>query len=105
MQASFWDIYDSSKQQIISEDEQLQTEYNGFIQKEIKERIKAPGCLIDAEAFASGKAIEMIESKATAKVAGSGVNKSGAGSSKSGGGKGSSKQKSSGSNIKESGVS
>ena len=34
----------------------------------MKERIKAPGCLIDAEAFASGKAFEFVAaSNATGK--------------------------------------
>ena len=31
MQASFWDIYDSSKQRLISEDELLETEYKEFV--------------------------------------------------------------------------
>ena len=72
----------------------------------MKERIKVPGCLIDAEAFASGKQFEFAQSNATGAPGRSGVNKSGTGSQASGKGKGSSnKQKSSGSNLKESGVS
>ena len=68
LQASFWDIYDSSKQTLVSEDQILESEYNEYIQKEMKERIKAPGCLIDAEAFASGKAFEFVAaSNATGK--------------------------------------
>lgn len=68
LQASFWDIYDSSKQTLVSEDQVLESEYNEYIQKEMKERIKAPGCLIDAEAFASGKAFEFVAaSNATGK--------------------------------------
>ena len=47
----------------------------------MKERIKAPGCLIDAEAFASGKQFEFVTaSNATGAPGRSGVNKSGAGS-------------------------
>lgn len=109
MQASFWDIYDSSKQRIISEDEMLETEYNNFVVEQLKSRIKEKDCLIDAEAFASGVPMKGGAGAAGSKinqsgVAGSGVNKSGTGSNKSKA-KGSSKEKSSGSNVKASSVS
>ena len=40
MQASFWDIYDSSKQRIITEAERQETEYNLFVAEQLKTRIK-----------------------------------------------------------------
>ena len=43
----------------------------------MKERIKAPGCLIDAEAFASGKAFEFVAASNATGAGRSGVNKSG----------------------------
>ena len=55
----------------------MESEYNEYIEKEMKERIKAPGCLIDAEAFASGKAFEFVAASNATGAGRSGVNKSG----------------------------
>ena len=87
----------------------LETEYNKFVEEQLKARIKEKDCLIDAEAFASGVPMKGSQVGVGSKVnqsgvAGSGVNKSGTGSNKSKA-KGSSKEKSSGSNVKASSVS
>ena len=88
MQASYWDIYDSSKQTLISEDERLETEYYKYVDEQLKARVKEPNCLIDAEAFASG--VPMTQAGGSKVVGQSGVNKSNAGSQRSRGAKGSS---------------
>ena len=53
IQASWWDIYDSQQQKVVTEAEKMKFEYYQMIDEILTERLKHPGCMIDAEALAS----------------------------------------------------
>lgn len=101
IQASWWDICDSQLQKIPDEAEKMKTEYYQMIDEIMTERLKHPGCMIDAEALASQdsqKAFEQMQQQQ--KLMSSNMGKSDGGSQKSA--KGSSKQRSSQSKANES---
>jgi len=53
IQASWWDIYDSQQQKQVTDEERMRSEYYAMIDEIMVERLKHPGCMIDAEALAS----------------------------------------------------
>ena len=53
IQASWWSIYDSQQEQLVTEEEKMKTDYYAMIDEIMTERLKHPGCMIDAEALAS----------------------------------------------------
>ena len=53
IQASWWSIYDSQQEQLVTEEEKMKTDYYAMIDEILTERLKHPGCMIDAEALAS----------------------------------------------------
>ena len=52
IQASWWDIFDSQQQKQVTEEEKMKTDYYAMIEEIMTERLKHPGCMIDAEALA-----------------------------------------------------
>ena len=92
IQASWWDIYDSQQQKVVTEAERMKSEYYAMIDEIMTERLKTPGCMIDAEALAaedSKKAFESMQA-AQSKLMNSAIEGSQGGSQKRSG-KGSSK--------------
>ena len=53
IQASWWDIYDSQQQKQVTEEEKMKSDYYAFIEEILTDKLKHPGCMIDAEALAS----------------------------------------------------
>lgn len=53
IQASWWDIYDSQQQELITDEEKMKADYYAMIEEIMTKQLKTPGCMIDAEALAS----------------------------------------------------
>ena len=102
IQASWWDIYDSQQQKQVTDEEKMKSDYYAMIEEIMTERLKHPGCMIDAEALAQQDSQAAFDSMqaAQSKLMNSAVARSDGGSNKSA--KGSSKQKSSQSKANDS---
>ena len=53
IQASWWDIYDSQQQELISDEDKMKADYYAMIEEIMTKQLKTPGCMVDAEALAS----------------------------------------------------
>jgi len=62
IQAARWDIYDSQQRKQVTEDEKLNTAFKKEIKDMLEEKLKQPGCMIDAEGLAEKATPEEIYS-------------------------------------------